>query len=55
MFDNSESIWMPQYHENDHDVVLYLLAKRKLIIINLSQDYSLESRGVVVVGAILHN
>ena len=45
--DNSRLL--PQYHENDHDVVLYLLAKRKQIIINPFQDYSLESWGVVVV------
>ncbi len=45
--DNSRHL--PQYHENDHDVLLYLLAKRKQTIINSSQDYSLESWDVVVV------
>ena len=50
MFDNVAGIWVPQYHENDHDVVLYLLARGKQ-----TGDYSLESLGVVVVEAILHN
>ncbi len=40
MFDNVAGIWVPQYHENDHDVVLYLFARRKQTIINPSQDYS---------------
>ncbi len=46
--DNSRHL--PQYHENDHDVLLYLLARRKQIIINPSQDYSLKAECVVVAG-----
>ena len=55
MLDNVAGIYVPQYHANNHNVVLYLLAKRKQTIINSSQDYSLESWDVMVAGAIFHN